>query len=395
MPNPTLLADLAWRLASSPEDVATDALTLILNRSGHARRAMNELIGLWSGSVCSVARWKSQVVGADGSRTDMQGEYDDRAVRVILENKFQAGLTPNQPRTYLKRLPENGVLAFLAPTTRTASLVIELADRVRLQTSAFTPLVGSYVASVSAEQERLLELADRAGLQTSEFMPVGASHAAKAQGDKTLVVTNWEEVLTRVASALEQVGDHNALADLRQLQGLAEKADTEAFIPLTATDITGATGRRIVQFNQILDEVWKQVSHLDGVNKKGMAKGTGPGHYSQYFAMHGFHCQLIFWAERWAKFGISPIWLGVRDQKGQFPEPLRVPLARVLPDPAWLKADEQGPSVGLWLPLRLTEGREKDVVVRNVVRQIQRVATVLLAHAGGEPPAEPAAPASV
>ena len=67
----------------------------------------------------------------------------------------------------------------------------------------------------------------------------------------------------------------------------------------------------------------------------------------------------------------------------------------MLRDPAWLKADEQGSNVGLWVPLRLTEGREKDVVVRDVVKQIERVGRVLKEHAVAEPPTEPMAPAGV
>ena len=44
MPTPTLLADLALRLASSQQDVATEALTLILGRSRAAADAMNTLV---------------------------------------------------------------------------------------------------------------------------------------------------------------------------------------------------------------------------------------------------------------------------------------------------------------------------------------------------------------
>src|SRR5687768_13753502 len=101
MSNPSLLADLTLRLASSPEDVATEALTLILGRSPAAREAMNNLLAQWSQSECAITRWRAQVVGADDSRTDMEGEDAAGTMRVILENKFWAGLTPNQPTAYL------------------------------------------------------------------------------------------------------------------------------------------------------------------------------------------------------------------------------------------------------------------------------------------------------
>jgi hypothetical protein len=90
---------------------------------------------------------------------------------VILENKFHAALTPDQPSTCLKRLAANGVLVFLAPPTRAASLVIELAEG--------------------------------AGLQTPELTPAGASDVATVHGEPTLVIPSWDEVLIRVASALK------------------------------------------------------------------------------------------------------------------------------------------------------------------------------------------------
>ena len=229
MLKPSLLADLATRLASSPEDVATEALTLILGRSEAARQALNGLIAEWSQSPhCSIARWRAQVVAADAARTDMEGEDTSGVVRVIFENKFWAGLTPNQPSTYLGRLPaENGLLVFVVPTLRLSVLVIELLDR-----------------------------AARADLGRLEFRGAGASRVAKVSALQMLVVTSWDAILTTIASALEAAQDHTALADLRKLQGLAEKMDTEAFLPLTATDITASTPRRMLQFYSIVDEVY-------------------------------------------------------------------------------------------------------------------------------------------
>src|SRR5258705_2479960 len=130
VPTPTLLADLALRLASSPEDVATEALTLILGRSRPSANALNSLIHQWTtDSRCDVVRWKSQVAAADDARTDMEGEDGKGAVCVILENKFDAALTANQPATYLRRLPRDyGVLAFVAPSRRLNALQLEIAE---------------------------------------------------------------------------------------------------------------------------------------------------------------------------------------------------------------------------------------------------------------------------
>jgi hypothetical protein len=352
MRKPTLLADLAWRLASSTEDLATDALTTILGRSEAARQALNSLIQQWSGSPeCSVARWKSQVVGADDSRTDMEGDDVSGVLRVILENKFWAGLTPNQPSTYLRRLSaDHGVLAFVVPTVRLTAIEFELLDRASLS-----------------------------GFGTLEFRGAGASRVAMVSNAQTLVVTSWDVILTTIASALEGAQDHTALADIRQLQGLTEKADTESFLPFTATDITGPTPRVLLQCYQVIDEAWTVLARDSFVTYKGLSKGVGAGWYGPNFRLHGFGCSLLFSAQRWVKFGISPIWLRVTTGDWALPENLHIPLQAMLPDPTWLR-EEDGYWAGLWLPIRLTEGRDKNVVVAGVVSQVQRVASVLAAQ---------------
>ena len=353
MANPTLLADLALRLAQSPEDVATEALTLILGRSEASRQALNGLLVQWAGSTSSaVARWKAQVVGADDSRTDMEGEDALGAVRVILENKFWAGLTPNQPATYLRRLPEDGVLAFVAPTARLTSLLVELLDRAAV-----------------------------AGFGRLEFHGLGDSRVAKISAQQTLVITSWDAILKTIASALELAQDHTALADIRQLQGLAEKMDTEGFVPLSATDITGPTPRHVMQFIQIVNEAWTLFSRLPSVSSKGLRISAGAGWYGPYMAVHGYACQFIFSADRWARFGVSPVWFQVAVKRGNNVEDrVQVSLASLLHDPSWLRT-EAGNRVRMWMPLRLLEGREKDTVVDDLVTQLTMVANVLATHA--------------
>ena len=56
----------------------------------------------------------------------------DGQERILLEAKFWAGLTENQPGTYLARLPDDGatsVLLFVAPEARLESIWTELRRR--------------------------------------------------------------------------------------------------------------------------------------------------------------------------------------------------------------------------------------------------------------------------
>jgi hypothetical protein len=366
MPSPTLLADLTLRLASSPEDVATEALTLILGRSRVAASAVNLLVERWQGGQqCGVTRWKSQVSAADDARTDMEGEDANGVTCVIFENKFDAALTLNQPGAYLRRLPSGyGVLAFVAPSRRLTALQIEVVERASL-----------------------------AGFGAPEFRASSAGRVAKLATGHTLVVTSWEVILSAIATAADEAQDHAALADIRQLQGLAERMDAEAFLPLTAEDITGPMPRRVMQLCEVVNQAWTILSRQAFISTKGVRVSAGAGWYGPYMFIHGFGCQMVFSAERWAKFGVSPIWLRVASEQWKFPDGLQVPLAQTLPDPIWMREEERGSWPGIWLPIRLLEGREMVAVVDDVVGQVGRVADVLarFARSTGDPklPEEP------
>ena len=74
----------------------------------------------------------TQVTGEEGERPDLVG-YDDEGIeRVLIEAKFWAGLTENQPNAYLERSPDNSpsVLLFVAPEARLNTLWPELCRRI-------------------------------------------------------------------------------------------------------------------------------------------------------------------------------------------------------------------------------------------------------------------------
>lgn len=127
-----------------------------------------------------------------------------------------------------------------------------------------------------------------------EFQVAASGRVAKVGSAKTLVVTSWEVILGAVAVALDAAQDHNALADIRQLQGLAERMDAEAFLPLTAEDITGPTPRRLLQLCEVVNQAWTLLARESFVSSKGMRVSSGAGWYGPYLLIHGFGCQLIF-----------------------------------------------------------------------------------------------------
>ena len=215
MPASGLLADLAIMMSTSPEDVATKGLELLLGRSPAASAAMNRLLVEWRGGQAGipVSRWASQVVAADTSRTDLEGFSDTGATVAILENKFWAGLTDNQPAGYLQRLKESsGVLAFVVPDSRVRIMAHELS--LRLEALHRTPC---------------------------DEHSIGDTVLLRNTNQPTVVVTGWSAVLGALGSAMESAAEYANHADLKQLQGLRSRSTTISSFVCTALGIGAAT----------------------------------------------------------------------------------------------------------------------------------------------------------
>ena len=120
----TLLAHLAWMLSSRHEDIAVEALGFIL-RSEAARKVIEEVLKDGGTNVGPIAKFQTQV-GDGKTRPDLVGFDRQDSKCVLIEAKFWAGLTENQPNAYLERLDSGKALLFVAPPSRVESLWSEL-----------------------------------------------------------------------------------------------------------------------------------------------------------------------------------------------------------------------------------------------------------------------------
>ena len=101
----TLLAKLASKFGPQTENLAVDALGHILSGSKAARLALSKMIEAGGAVVGEIAQVRTQATGKEGERPDLAGFDRDGRERVLIEAKFWAGLTGNQPVAYLERLP--------------------------------------------------------------------------------------------------------------------------------------------------------------------------------------------------------------------------------------------------------------------------------------------------
>jgi hypothetical protein len=124
-----LFGHLVSRFSTHPENLATEALAFIVNRSATMREELRNLFGRTGIELPQLARFRSQAGDDQGNIPDLMGLDTTGAERLFIENKFWAGLTENQLAGYLERLPakESGLLVFIVPSRRFAIVWTELA----------------------------------------------------------------------------------------------------------------------------------------------------------------------------------------------------------------------------------------------------------------------------
>lgn len=114
-----ILADLVSRFSSRPEPVATEALNLILGRSQPVRIAFARFCDQFGITIPREVRFQAEVWFDQDGRPDLVG-YVNSSISIIVEAKFNAALTENQPLRYLDRFTctKPGLFLFIVPERR-------------------------------------------------------------------------------------------------------------------------------------------------------------------------------------------------------------------------------------------------------------------------------------
>lgn len=289
----TLMAHLVPKLTNRGEDAATDALAFILNKSPECRGALNLLLGDSGFHLESLTNFKTQVTHEDGSRPDMVGYDQEGRKCVIVESKFWAGLLQDQASGYFGQLEEArpGLLLFVAPGLRLETLW----DEIKRQMTT-----------------------GKDGIQLEEMETPERIHKARIAGsNKRLMLVSWDLLLACLAAAVPS--DSVAASDIRQLQGLCQREDDAAFQPIHAEELGPSLARRVLWFNQLIDDVvvgrgvrnsWMSVKGLKATPQK-----DGYGRYFRFKNASGdvnpgdlFLCVNF---RLWATSGDTPLWLRI------------------------------------------------------------------------------------
>ena len=337
----SVLAFLATRFATSPENLATEALNFILASSPAASRAMLDLCRQLGCEEAVDLAFSTQATNDDGSRPDLVGRTVAGHTPVMVEAKFWAGLTDRQPAAYLRELQEGGLLLFIAPAARADTLWPELLRRAGLENDP-----GAAASLHSLE-----------GVRTARV------------GSRILALVSWRGLLASLRGASEHAREA-ATADIQQLESLCEKMDTDAFLPLRAEELTSDLGRRVRQFCDLADRITDLLVAQGLAEVKGLRATGGKGWFGRYLRFRGHGAFLHFDARHWARHGHSPLWLAVygRNFKDCTVEPDCLRAAGIVF--YWSKGR-------CMVPLLLREGVELDAVVDHALEQIQGVMAIM------------------
>ena len=359
----TLLAHLVPRLTSRIEDTATEALAFILNKSSACSEALSQLLVEGEGAfhLEALTRFETQVTYEDGSRPDMVGYDREGGKRLLVESKFWATLLEGQASGYFDQLEEAGpgVLLFIAPDTRLETLWGEIKRQMES----------------GPDGVRLESIETSSQVRRAEV--IGTDYR-----NKRLMLVSWSLLLDRLATAVQP--DSLVAGDIRQLRGLAQRQDDEAFQPINTDELSPSLPRRLQWLNTLIDNVIDSRGRPEGwMSVRGFRATPQRDGYGRYFRFRSdlgdavpgelFLCVNYY---LWATSGDTPLWLWIGGG---------VPVNSALLREKFPSAlESEGGSGPFDVPIYLTPGTEYGRVLDDVVGQIKAIWEMVVAT-GPEP----------
>lgn len=363
-----VLGYLARRFTVSEENLATEALTWLL-RDTAANKALCALARQAGADVPDGLNFVGQVGNPETGRPDIVGTDEGQRERLLVEAKFAAGLTAQQPGGYLSRLGGTGpgMLLVVAPTARLPTLWPEL-----LRAS---PGFSMNAPSPSAPLE-------------------GAVLAQRVDAQRVLALTSWRHLVTYVLEALKSSGNLALAQDGEQLLALTEVMDSQAYAPVAPGDYGVGEARRIQQLQGLIDGVHDRVKG-GGSQLVGRSGRASHGRIFYGWYLSSTATKKVVWfgfyPRMWAREGISPLWMQIgmsaswsRQRLAQALAPLHAPGQRGL----FVDVDT------FYVPLRLEPFFSAEQTVADLLTQIEALVALLdSAVAPGETPTPDVLPA--
>lgn len=322
----SLLSHIAGNFVSQYENVANSSVCYLLNQYPAACLSLNKLLSLTELPTQYVTEQSST---KSNGRPDVTGLDANGKKVVIIEGKFWANLTDNQPANYLTELGNGGKFLFLAPDRRIESLRAEIKKRL-------------------------------------------------GYDEKRIEVYSWMSFLSLIESENSRVHDGDLASDLVQLKALCGKMDEEGMPPLNMTDLDPMNGRICYQLSELIDDCNNQLRLWDESDFTGLKSIGFKLGYGFYFRALNFGCFLCISTSDWFKRkSHTPIWLNIYTQDFKNDQQIYYNLNNYDPDNSY--NDNGKPLYGI----ALKPGMDRNQVIEHIVTQVKSVLHALRSTSQG------------
>ncbi len=336
------------RLSNEKENIATDALAFIIQSSEEARNGLMKVLKGMEPDLSDL--WFKTQQSEGNVRPDIWG-MEDGELRVLIENKFWAGLTENQPVEYLRILEKRektGILLIVVPESRQETIWREMKDRL-------------VKAGISFNEKNSSQ-----GIYRTIETGIGP----------ILAITSWKKVLSAIQ--LELTDKPKTMNDLQQLRALCDAANSDAFVPISSSELTNQRFPDfILQLNTIVDRS-VQLAITEGfLSTEGLQTTFYWDRIGQYVSFpkgDGVGARFGIHFELWREYGGTPLWIEFSDTD-------------------WGRAHEVRPILEPWaherdiftsmeddrfvMGLDLLTNEEKNTVVQDVVKKMKDISDQL------------------
>lgn len=280
MTSDSLLGHLAWRFPGATEDIATEALQYILSKQEGARKALADLLSSGGAIPQPMDSFDTQQVFEGTMKPDLVAFNKKREV-LLVESKFWASLTPNQPNGYLRlmmdKLPNARNLLFVAPEARQDDLWEELRE-----------LAG-----------KEFKVEDKPGASGVRSAIVSRSAVEDNRGHR-LMLTSWDALLNRMKDSMERSGADED-RDLQQLRGLCALAcDGPPLLNGDAGDLSV-----VDDYKALLADAVALTASRGIISTEGLSYGARSAGHGRYFHFVNAAGEKFTTAYAWVGFNFA------------------------------------------------------------------------------------------
>lgn len=277
----SLLGQFYSRIKGSQEDIASEGLTYILQNSQVARDTLYTIIQNACGLQFDNLRFISQAIGEKKDRPDISGFNTNNQEVLILEAKFWASLTSNQPVEYINHFESDSVLMFICPKLRVKTIFDECLRRI----------TESGIELTANEKSNLISL----------------------PSNRFLLIKTWDEILLIIREALHNNNENQLVSDIDQVIGLCHTIDSTAFLPLQHEDFSPEIPRRIINYLDLIDGVIRALLNRKLVSTKNLRASATRTNYIRYFKTTDLAFALSVNFKLWATMADTPIWIVIKE----------------------------------------------------------------------------------